>query len=428
MADHSDLSADNPGESRPMATDGMRRGGGSNTDRGAVSDVTRFMLNLKLESPGSSNTTIHPQDPTPAHLVREFEARIPVEGLQEWRGYTQKYLKDTNGRIYTRRKLASSGGLLPGTAAALPITQKYQLMKAQNVSETDPEFLTARIFLADIQQRQQCQQAINAQKMAMQQQAHKFRFLELPTEIRLKIYTKLFKGNTIYLRPIYLRLSHESSFQYRDDNITRILSVCRQLRAEAMPVFHKTVWFEGEVKAFSAVKRLSGEHCGFLNANKFEQVKIKSSPHLLGRDAILILADWVVRSPTLREVHCSMKNSLRSDEFESSVRPNKLYESEALRRSELRNLMSDASFVGADTSHHFLWMREDKIRMIEQLSAKMKGSMSTEAILIIEQTPLAKYDYGNGDGDFRIYVRGKRLEYKLRGEWFYIPQQRWSQS
>ncbi|KPI36911.1 Chromatin structure-remodeling complex subunit snf21 [Cyphellophora attinorum] len=51
------------------------------------------------------------------------------------------------------------------------VYQKFQRMKAQNVSETDPEFLKARNFLAAIQQRQKYQQAMNAQKMAMQQQA-----------------------------------------------------------------------------------------------------------------------------------------------------------------------------------------------------------------------------------------------------------------
>jgi ATP-dependent helicase STH1/SNF2 len=44
-------------------------------------------------------------------------------------------------------------------------------MKAQNVSETDPEFLKARSFLAAVQQRQKYQQAVQAQKQMQQAQA-----------------------------------------------------------------------------------------------------------------------------------------------------------------------------------------------------------------------------------------------------------------
>ncbi|KPI34819.1 Transcription initiation factor IIF subunit alpha [Cyphellophora attinorum] len=138
-----------PGGSRPMSPDGVRRGAGSDTDGGAMSDGTR--LKLKLKRPGSPSATNSPPrsragspgpryrnldmgvDPFPA--PEEFEARIPVEGLptkeflimykmpiekekkKEWSGYMQKYLKGTNGRIYTRRKLASSGGLPPATVA-----------------------------------------------------------------------------------------------------------------------------------------------------------------------------------------------------------------------------------------------------------------------------------------------------------------------
>ena len=46
----------------------------------------------------------------------------------------------------------------------LTTLQKFQRMKAQNISETDPEFLKARNFLAAVQQRQNYQKALQAQK------------------------------------------------------------------------------------------------------------------------------------------------------------------------------------------------------------------------------------------------------------------------
>lgn len=52
----------------------------------------------------------------------------------------------------------------------LTLFQKFQRMKAQNVSETDPEFLKARNFLSAVQQRQNYQKALQAQKQQQQLQ------------------------------------------------------------------------------------------------------------------------------------------------------------------------------------------------------------------------------------------------------------------
>jgi hypothetical protein len=69
---------------------------------------------------------------------------------------------------------------------------------------------------------------------------HKITFLTLPLEIRLAIYEYLPSGPLAVCRPVSTTLPHVQNIQ--PDHRIAILHTCQQIRAEAIPIFYRSVF------------------------------------------------------------------------------------------------------------------------------------------------------------------------------------------
>ena len=130
---HSSSQGPTPGGSRPMSPDGVRRGAGSDTEGGAMSDGSK--LKLKVKRPGSPSSPNSPptsragspgpggrrnMENGPLPTPDEIRARIPAEGMpskeflimwktptdperrQQWTTLIRKLIRSKDGRVFLR--------------------------------------------------------------------------------------------------------------------------------------------------------------------------------------------------------------------------------------------------------------------------------------------------------------------------------------
>jgi hypothetical protein len=208
------------------------------------------------------------------------------------------------------------------------------------------------------------------------------KLLEYPTEVRLRIYKALFEGVKVNLE-----LSSEFKLSVRDKKATRILRTSQQLRAEAMPVFHATVWFRGPFNVFSLLDAFGKDYGGLVDVSKFAKINIDQSNYRghhshKEHEELACVAAWVGHFPMLQVVHCQFRYIPRPSRsfLKSNVKATELYTSATLRQSELGKIMPVKVASATSGITNF----ETFVRVIELLSAKLGAAIDNKPRFIIE--------------------------------------------
>jgi hypothetical protein len=163
--------------------------------------------------------------------------------------------------------------------------------------------------------------------------------LELPTEIRLNIFQEIFKAAKVEIKV------RGKQLHFMDEKITSILRVDRLLRAEALPIAHATVSFHGTIYAFTVLAKVTEGYGGFLDVSTLAKVRIswEAWHESIVIDPVPWPAGWIGRSSTLQDVCFELGGTLDPRPGINISSTNELYESAALRQSELGFFTSGGS-------------------------------------------------------------------------------------
>ncbi|KPI35116.1 uncharacterized protein AB675_1374 [Cyphellophora attinorum] len=231
--------------------------------------------------------------------------------------------------------------------------------------------------------------------------------LEYPSEIRLKIYKALFEE-------VQINLVLSSDLK---------LSPAITSRSYASVPCHSM--FRGSLNVFSVLDAFGKEYGGMADVSEFVKINVDLSIQRQYQEhqELACVTAWIGHFPTLQVVHCHLGGTWRPPP-RSNLKATDLYNSASLRRAKLGKILP-VNVDNTDIITNF----EALVRFIELSSAKLSRSFGDKPRTVVEMKPHGDLaGAGPYDGTTRIHVREKRLEYLLKDEWHYIPQERWAQS